>query len=317
MFTKLSEKSHPDAVNIIMKALHMYKPSASIVSKILRESQDDATVVAALINIRDNAHVKPIPDTEWAKRRGLVRADQITELIKSYPNELKSNAHNMLDIGSDDGIITMAIGTQTFGLEPQNIYGIDIEQWGVHTRGDEEKKPFNFEFISETKVDIPFDVQFNRIVIMQTLHHVKDMANMMYEINRVSSPGGIVIIREHDCRDAAMSTLIDIEHMAYDVLIDNHSLDNFQKTYYGKYRSKFQWTALFEAHMFRRLDTKSTIRPGTTNYYFAMYQKIGDAKPLKNYSIDTLKSIHVKLFQRVAPIKMKKGEIVKYIIQNI
>jgi len=256
-------------------------------------------------------------DNKWLKKRGSRRAQDVLRLFQTaHLTGIEDNANNLLDIGAGDCYNTIAIGVDAMNLEMSQIYAIDIAQWGENIN----KKPtdeISFEFIDPKNVKIPFDVQFNRIVLLQSLHHIQNLADMMYEINRVASPGAIVIIREHDCRSGNMSRLIDIEHMLYDVAVDKIEYDKFVSTYYGKYRSQSQWTNIFESFMFRRIPTKPIINPGDTNYYYAMYQKIGCAKPFEKYSIDTLMSIYNKLSTTVRVTKKwKKSDIIKE-IRNI
>lgn len=312
-------------IKITMKAMYMYGLKKGDIASAINVNADkgDDAVIDALLKLKQKSSkvsVKPStdkPDTTWANKRAMNRAKEINNLFQGPLAKLRCNTGNMLDIGAGDGVITMAVGLHSFNLAPEDLYGIDIQQWGVNTHEDKLDSNINFKLIEEAKVEIPFDVQFNRVIILQTLHHVKDLGTMMFEINRVCAPGAIVIIREHDCQSMNMKKLIDIEHVMYDVVMDGFPIKEFRETYYGEYKSKYQWTAIFEAHMFQRLNTKQVVRPGATNFYYAMYQKIGNAKPMKDYSIDTLRSIYKKLFHKSASEKMKKPELVNYIMENI
>ena len=309
-------------MGVILKAMYPYNVSEedvrSAVSDNMRDG--DAAVLKALVSLSNRRRQSKTPgdNSGWLNKRAIKRAGEIGKLFTGPLSEFKKNAANLLDIGADDCRIALAVGTHVFGLDAKKVYGIDIPQWGVNTHELRKNCAINFEFIDPDNVSIPFSgVRFNRITIMQTLHHVKNLSDMMYEINRVSTPGGIVIIREHDCTTPSMSTLIDIEHIMYDVVVHGHSLDKFRETYYGSYKSKKRWTAIFEAHMFSLVPTKKVVRPGPTNFYYACYQKIGNARPLSEYSTDTLKSVHKKLFLKDPPAGMGKDVLVEHIKKNM
>lgn len=279
-----------------------------IISNTMKDG--DETVITALSSLIPNRK-SHTTNNNWLVKRANKRATDVDKLFSLPPlRGIKSNAINLLDIGAGDAHNTVAIGIRSMNLNEDQIYAIDIPQWGENRI--EKKVDYNikFEYIDPTKIVIPFDVQFNRIMMFQSLHHIRHLSDMLYEVNRVAAPGAIVIIREHDCQDKLMSNLIDIEHMLYDVVIDNNPYKKFIASYYGKYRSRFQWTDIFESFMFRRIDTKSVAVPGETNYYYAIYQKVGNAKPLSSYSIDTLHSIYFKIMKKGSPKTWKKSQLI-------
>jgi ubiquinone/menaquinone biosynthesis C-methylase UbiE len=276
----------------------------------------DAAVIGAFNKLR-KPKTDISDDKAWLVKRGDKRAADIDKLFQTHQlAAIKDNAHTLLDIGAGDCYNTVSIGVKSMGLNEANIYAIDIPQWGENTHDEKKDFDINFKFVDPDTVAIPFQTQFNRIIAFQSLHHISNLSNALYEMNRVASLGAIVVIREHDCDSELMSRLIDVEHMLYDTVADDNEYDKFIKSYYGRYRSKFQWTQIFESHMFRRINTKHVIEPGETNYYYAVYQKIGNAKPLAKYSIDVLQIIYAKVSQTDVNKKWKKCEIINE-IRNI
>ena len=121
---------------------------------------------------------------------------------------------------------------------------------------------------------LPFnDGEFSLITCFQSLHHMKN--NVISELYRILEPGGYIIIREHDCDSNFMKILIDIEHCLFETVLKDQS-DLFVSTYYGEYRSWYEWNKLFENNGFyyckRRYNFKTT-RNNPTRYYYAMYFK--------------------------------------------
>jgi ubiquinone/menaquinone biosynthesis C-methylase UbiE len=205
-------------------------------------------------------------------KRAQYRAIEIMKVFQGNYAGMTKNRSKLLDIGAGDGSITRAVGKQ-LGLTSDNIYGVDIQQWG--TVEHKEPEGINFEFIESDNPIIPFDDrQFDCITVLQTMHHVQQLDIMMRELNRVTTPGGIVILREHDCDSMQLSWLIDLEHMMYDIVVDGSDIVEWRKTYYGQYQNKKEWSEIFKKFGFEWVPTRTIIRRNDTNYYYAMYQKV-------------------------------------------
>lgn len=275
-------------------------------------AEGDEHVIAALKTLRKPRSTPT--NNKWLVNRGTKRARDIDRLFQTNDLvQIKNKAQNLLDIGAGDCYNTVGIGTKSMGLTGKDLYAVDIPLWGENKHNKPDDFDINFKFIDPDTMTLPFQVSFNRIIALQSLHHIPNIPNIMYEMNRVAAPGAIVIIREHDCQCPLMSSLIDIEHILYDTVVGDIEYADFAKTYYGKYRSKYQWTQIFESHMFQLIKTKPVIAPGDTNYYYAVYQKIGNAKPFSKYSVEVLQLIYEKVAQAQVNKKWKKAEIINEI----
>lgn len=62
---------------------------------------------------------------------------------------------------------------------------------------------------------------FDVIMASLSLHHVDDIAFLVREMYRVLKPGGYLILREHLSWDVFDAMIIDIEHMAYIIGVEN------------------------------------------------------------------------------------------------
>jgi hypothetical protein len=109
--------------------------------------------------------------------------------------------------------------------------------------------------------------------VLQALHHFENLGLMMKEIQRLSSVGGTVIIREHNADSNNTKMLTDLEHMVYGILYDGLSIDEFVNDYYGVYRSADEWDYMFANYGFKCVHKKQKNNP--TKYYYAVYVNVG------------------------------------------
>ena len=120
------------------------------------------------------------------------------------------------------------------------------------------------------------DNSFDMILVLQTLHHVVDLDLKLKEIYRILKPGGLLLLREHDCRNVYIAQLIDIEHMLYSIVYEKLTYENAKKEYIGTiYRSKEAWrkilTENYNLKFIREIEPKMRFNP--TMYYNAIYMK--------------------------------------------
>lgn len=203
------------------------------------------------------------------------RGKDVVFLLKSIGRHKPKGMY--LDIGSSNGLITKAIGA-ALGLPKENIYAVDVEQWiGQENKVDEDAKDhINFSFINinDEKKSITHykDGTFKLITILQALHHFENLNQMMKEIQRLSSLGGTIIIREHNTIDKTTQMLTDLEHLIYGILYDGLSIDDFANNYYGAYKSSDEWDAVFEEYGFECVF--KTYKTNPTKYYYAVYVNV-------------------------------------------
>ena len=115
------------------------------------------------------------------------------------------------------------------------------------------------------------------------LHHMVLQQEIICSIYRVLKPGGVCIIREHDCSedsrtfDGEIALAIDIQHSMYARVLSNPvEWPTFCFDYYAKYRARDTWTRMFLSAGFQRVEN---VRPdlyrahGKSNWYWAVYRK--------------------------------------------
>ena len=72
-----------------------------------------------------------------------------------------------------------------------------------------------------------------------------------------------------------------MEHILYDVMIDNANISSWYDTYFGEYKNKLYWTSLFEQYDFRRIPFNRILKNKNTINMCAN-KKLAQEKFLKN-----------------------------------
>jgi len=109
------------------------------------------------------------------------------------------------------------------------------------------------------------------ITAFQSIHHMEDRDFRLEEISELCEQNCVFIIREHDANDDLIKMFIDIEHLIYEVLIDDLDINDFVKTYYANYLSKQQLEKLMNKFNFVKKYEGNIF--GDTRYYYSAYVK--------------------------------------------
>jgi len=190
----------------------------------------------------------------------------------------KKRASNMLDVGCAEGGITANVG-RALGLDPRNVHGCDVREV--------KKEDDGFQFLKYDgtvlpEANYPKD-NFDVVTCLMALHHMVLQNEIIQSIYRVLKPGGVCIIREHDCSEDSVNfngeiaLAIDVQHAMYARVLSNPvEWPTFCNDYYAKYRPRETWTNMFKAAGFEHV---KTVRPdlyeahGSSNWYWAVYRK--------------------------------------------
>ena len=232
--------------------LKFHMPKERITELINEHSGTAALMDAFAAEIKE---VKSSPEADVA--RGKSRVRDLSKLELGSPK-------SYLDIGCADGNTTAAVG-KMFKLSKANIHGADVEGWA----GRELKisDAITFHEMADPK-KIPLETSSVDVVsAFMVLHHIPTLAATLSEVRRVLKPGGTFILREHDCPNKYIRSIINIEHALFEVGIE-HASDaaKFNKTYYGEYRTKREWAKIIGAAGFEPATkpisfAKTIIRP--------------------------------------------------------
>lgn len=214
--------------------------------------------------------------------RSVNRALKIKELVEKYINTKETVDYsklNILDVGCAEGSITVMVG-RYLQLSPENIHGCDIE-----SRNDKYKDQFQFKHLNNNEPYVlPYDDQtFDVVLALMSLHHIPNRVGMLSEIKRILKPGGLLIIREHNCISKGLEIVLDVVHGFYSMVWSEPKEMNDFNDYYAKYTSSDYLTKLIEKHGYiekynNRFNDYPRFYKGKIinplNYYYAVYEKI-------------------------------------------
>jgi ubiquinone/menaquinone biosynthesis C-methylase UbiE len=202
------------------------------------------------------------------------RASKIANFVAQYGNGLK--AQSVLDIGCDDGSITDIVGN-LLQLPPEAIHGCDVVPI--------VPAPSKFTFHQSTSNHnvLPFtDCQHDLIYAFMSIHHIQDCPSLLREVYRTLKPGGLFVIREHDCSPTMLpgySDVLDIMHGFYSMVWSNpQEKKYFKDEYFAQYWSASALNSCIEGIGFKKL--LNTSRP---NERFPQFAKGKVINPLKYY----------------------------------
>ena len=202
--------------------------------------------------------------------RSMLRIKEL-ERIKWFDYTSKININNYLDYGGGDGKISLEFGKR-LGLDKSQIFVADIQQWNIV----QNVQNCVVSFTPLNSYILPYkDNSFDIISIFMVLHHIRNIEKVIKEIERILSPGGIIIIREHDCRNNIDSCVIDIEHSLHEIVEDGNLNINYYQDYYGLYYSKGELIKLISDTTNLKLINLDYEQPkGPTRQYYISFEKV-------------------------------------------
>lgn len=192
------------------------------------------------------------------------RAKRRVQDLAVYLEALAPHAGAYLDYGCADGSITHAIGTAVGAKE---IIGMDVKntldpQYGV--------------IYIESFSQIP-DNYVKLATAMMTLHHVRDITDIIRNIYRVLVPGGVFILREHGFTTPESVGAVMIEHIMYDYVSGSSTYEEALKTNQLYPRTKEEINREMMTAGFAEMETLDM--PSNDFAYYGVYRKPGETCP--------------------------------------
>ena len=204
--------------------------------------------------------------------RGQFRFDEINKL--GLFNDLVINDYTKyLDFGGGIGDVSSSIA-KNLRLKKENSFVTDIQNWLGKEHTDEYVKHITYRYLKTNL--LPFEKQtFDLITCLQVLHHIPDKKYTISQLRKVIKSTGILIVREHDCRDVQDRTMIDIEHSLHAYAVDEQGIDYFQN-YHDNYMSKSELSTLMIEGGFELVNTFP--EKGITRYYYSVWKPASSKK---------------------------------------
>ncbi len=167
------------------------------------------------------------------------------------------------------------------GSKGREVYPVCLEH------GD-ERPGFNTLVTRETDIKKLKSDYFNTISALMSLHHIPTIESMMIDIDRISRPGSIFVMRDHDfnyCisnfeskRDARQ--FLDWVHVLYNLAESDNKSDSIDWLYnmprtdiVYQYQPMSYWDGLLSKIGFKRISKPGSKKSLICSYY-AVYEKI-------------------------------------------
>lgn len=254
-----------------------------IINKI-KSSKDDDEVYAYLRNnlmMRGRQRVRQKggsgKNTYFLNRERMCSPIELFgQQFKYFITKYQRKFNKYLDVGCGNGRKAVQLGRK-LGIAKDKIYGIDIpsfdeqDDWG-------RDKSITFKAIKESE-PYPFpDAHFSLITVIMVLHHVKDLKHTLREIYRVLEPGGILVIKEHDCFNYADVMLADVEHCMYNLVYAKKVNRNFRCKGYATYYNWIYWDMILRKFGFQYLEgnymsSSINFHISASRAFYSVYQK--------------------------------------------
>ena len=298
-----SVKNKEDLFRLIMKTVwynnkfmfnKLEKPIKNIINN---TSLDDLEIYNKINELYKNNKPK-----ETGFDRGQFRYDELNKLGLFSDIKVPEGVFTKyLDFGGGIGDVSSSIA-KNLNLKKENSFVTDIQNWLGKEHTDEYVKYITYRYLKTNY--LPFEEEtFNLITCLQVLHHIPDKKYSISELRRVIRPDGILIVREHDCRDIQDRTMIDIEHSLHAYAVDEQGIDYFQN-YHDNYMSKNELFNLMKEGGFELVNTFP--EKGLTRYYYSVWKptsKVEVKKPISwaDYSSDDEEEINLNLDKNKQP----------------
>jgi 2-polyprenyl-3-methyl-5-hydroxy-6-metoxy-1,4-benzoquinol methylase len=246
---------------VFFKLKTSWDPIKKYLNSIRTQRIKDSEIVSQMKDIYST-----IKKSEERFDRGAGRAALIEKLLlQSKANPIKT----YFDYGCGEGDFTKAIGTKLNILD--NTHCADIIEYS-------SLKGLNFQKITSPKINHP-DNTFDLITVSNVLHHVPDssLLETVQELNRILSPTGTLILREHNVQpDEAreMTLVIDFAHVMYDDILSVSLNWQEEGEYYSKYKSLEGWDKLFISTGFSLNDFRPNYNPVPKFNPIAQYMRV-------------------------------------------
>lgn len=274
---------------------------------------DDASVLRTIG--RDNTDSVVVQRLSLLPRRSI--PNRIDSRVYTVTNILSRIPHipisQYLDYGTGDGTVADAIG-KALGV---STYGVDVFSMD---------RPIPTTIVNEgDNLPSEWTNKFHLITAFVVLHHVRDQQHVLNELYRVLSPGGILILREHDYRDMTPASVLmkqkihvdDVQgttsntdttiypHTQYEIGGDpyRHFIDAIhivsmaftkEPSFWSQYRSSMEWNVMMQqagfSHMCTNMRSTMDKRVNPDNNWIntnpqRLYESVYRKDPLPNTSL--------------------------------
>jgi SAM-dependent methyltransferase len=226
--------------------------------------------------LRENRKIK---EPELKNKRNKKRANEVFKFISDEKKKMSlpigGDQFYHLDYGGNDGGVASELA-KLMKINNTQMFSADVEKWLGNTKKNVYDN-ITYTLLSENQ-KLPYrDNSFDSISCLQVLHHIEFIDVHVKELHRVLKPGGILVIKEHDCNNTSTEFLIDIEHMIHEYVEPNEPNIDILNNYAAFYKSFTDLNELITDIGFEFITDNYdfNIKFNPTRYYFAIYKKLG------------------------------------------
>jgi len=220
---------------------------------------------------------KPI-DPSKKNRRNVKRAGELYDylhdiLVTKMGKVLGGDTYYHLDYGGNDGSVASEFA-KILKVDKSQVYSADVESW-LGNKKNNLHDNITYTMLSENQ-KLPYRTNsFDSVSCLQVLHHIEYIDAHINELNRILKPGGLLVIKEHDCHNESTQFLIDIEHMIHEYVVQDEQNTKILNTYVAFYKSFHDLNTILINSGFEFVSDDYNFDPkiNPTRYYFAIYKK--------------------------------------------
>jgi ubiquinone/menaquinone biosynthesis C-methylase UbiE len=204
--------------------------------------------------------------------RARARVAAVKDILTRVFGDHLSPVAEYLDIGCSEGGLTTELGAM---FAAAKIRGCDVRT---------AVAPVGFEFRKACAEKLPYrTAQFEAVSFVMTLHHVRDITKALAEAWRVLKPGGILVVREHDCPDEYFGQYLDIVHYVYatvggEILFDDPAkFSEHLPKFVTRYATRAEWADVIKTAGFDsigRCMAGAHGRPDRFRGYFEVFVRL-------------------------------------------
>lgn len=189
-----------------------------VLEETINPRKDDITVCLAL--------AKRAPARLVSEQRP-GRRSELLEWLVNGAHAYKS----YLDVGCGDMTLTQSV-KDNFVIPGGTVGAVDVVM--------PKKIPLGVQFKRSDGHLIPFpDRSFELVTMFHAMHHFEYLDDMLRELDRVTTPGATLVIREHDCaRGQPCYDAISLMHVAYDII--HHDMIPKQPIHMSRLRTEWE-----------------------------------------------------------------------------
>lgn len=237
-----------------------FVPSASAASELLnrlerevmrRASEDKVQRMIVEAIRRNSSTTDAAAPTDYTGNQVYYHlyALQFESMPLEFFSRIGKPSFRYLDFGCGNCSATVTLG-KLLGLKRHQIFGTDVEQsfeasWGEMRADLSEHLIFAPSEPPTRIIPVAFQKEsFDLITANMVLHHI-DMPllrRVLSELVRHLRPGGLIVLKEHDCVFEADFALADLQHFLFALAASPAEAHKFEN---HLYRSRLEWIELF------------------------------------------------------------------------